>query len=214
MAIITADTAEHFAAIERLARRIVPDFYAAFFGRAVGEYLVESGHTAVALSIQADRGYRHYLIEEDGRPVGYFSLGGGSQSHAEVAAGGGFAGAGAGSQGGLGGSGVGSQGHSGAGSRGGLGAGSQGRLGSVLLSHFYVLPECRGRGLGQLAMNFIDVRVAEMGVRRIELFVLRENSAAVGLYRRNGFVVAEEVLTRLGNGAVLEDYLMRKEIDN
>jgi hypothetical protein len=33
------------------------------------------------------------------------------------------------------------------------------------------------------------------------------------MYARSGFVVAEEVLTRLGNGAVLEDFVMRKCID-
>ena len=83
----------------------------------------------------------------------------------------------------------------------------------VVLSHFYVLREYRGRGLGQLAMTFIDREVTVMGARRIELLVLRVNSAAVGLYRKNGYAVAAEVLTRLGNGAVLEDYLMRKEVD-
>ncbi|HWB92554.1 MAG TPA: GNAT family N-acetyltransferase [Puia sp.] len=175
MTIITADTVEHFATIERLARRIVPEFYATFFGRPTGEYLVESGHTAVALAIQADRGYRHFLIEHDGSPVGYFSLAPG-----------------------------------GSGDRGSSFAKAE----SVLLRHFYVLAEFRGKGLGQLAMHFIDGQVAKMGARRIELFVLRENSAAVGLYRKNGFIVVEEVLTRLGNGAVLEDYLMRKEVEN
>jgi diamine N-acetyltransferase len=172
MTITEAHTVEHFATIEELARRIVPDFYTPYFERATAEYLVESGHTAEALAAQAERGYKHYLIEAAGhggaggagRPVGYFSLAPNEND--------------------------------------------------VLLSHFYVLRECRGRGLGQLAMQFIDKEVAAMGARRIELFVLRENVAAVGLYRKNGYTVAEEVLTRLGNGAVLEDYLMRKDIDN
>src|SRR6185437_8790743 len=162
MRIIAADTVEHFDLIEGLARRIVPDFYAPFFERATAEYLVESGHTAAALAAQAGKGDRHFLIEGDGRPVGYFSLA------VEVE--------------------------------------------RILLSHFYVLREFRG--LGQLAMDFIHREVTTMGGRRIELFVLRENSAAVGLYRKNGFVVAEEVLTRLGNGAVLEDFLMRKDLEN
>ena len=178
MAIITAHTAEHFATIEGLARRIVPDFYAPFFERATAEYLVESGHTAAALGALAGRGARHYLVDGDGGmddargrsvgdggvyPVGYFSL---------------------------------------------VLEGER-----VLLSHFYLLHEYRGRGLGQLAMEFIDRQVRAMGARRIELYVLRENTAAVGLYRKNGYVVAEEVLTRLGNGAVLEDFLMRKEVE-
>jgi ribosomal protein S18 acetylase RimI-like enzyme len=165
MAIFAANTAEHFATIEALARRIVPDFYAPFFERATAEYLVESGHTAAALAAQVGRGCRHFFVGEMDRPVGYFSL-------------------------------------------------APEGDGGVLLSHFYILREYRGRGLGQLAMKFIDRQVTEMGGRRIELFVLRENTAAVGLYRKNGFIVAEEVLTRLGNGAVLEDYLMRKAVEN
>ena len=178
MAIFAAHTAEHFAMIEALARRIVPDFYAPFFDKATAEYLVESGHTAAALAAQVAKGYRHYLIgagetsgeagetlsEAGGRAVGYFALGLREDD-------------------------------------------------GVLLSHFYILREYRGRGLGQLAMEFIDRQVTAMGARRIELFVLRENIAAVGLYRKNGYVVAGEVLTRLGNGAVLEDYLMRKAIE-
>ena len=59
MQITRAFTHEHFAIIEELARRIVPDFYAPFFERATGEYLVESGHTATALAEQAGRGHRH-----------------------------------------------------------------------------------------------------------------------------------------------------------
>lgn len=163
MQITKAFTEEHFAIIEALAWRIVPDFYAPFFERATAQYLVENGHTATALTMQMGNGAKHFLIEAEGAPVGYFSL-----APAE---------------------------------------------GGVLLSHFYVLSDYRGRGLGKLAMTFIDREVTGMGARRIELFVLRENIAAVGLYRKNGYAVASEVQTRLGNGAVLEDYLMRKSIE-
>ena len=163
MRISKAFTEEHFEIIEALARRTVPDFYASFFERATAEYLVENGHTAAALAVQMGKGARHFLIEAEGLPVGYFSL--------------------------------------------------APEEGGVLLSHFYVLSDYRGRGLGKLAMAFIDREVTAMGARKIELFVLRENIAAVGLYRKNGYVVAGEVLTRLGNGAVLEDYLMRKAIE-
>lgn len=163
MLIISANTPEQFSVIEGLARRIVPDFYSAFFERATADYLVESGHTAAALAAQMANGYHHFLIEADGVGVGYFSL--------CVADGG------------------------------------------MLLSHFYVLPEYRGRGLGRLAMEFIDRQMTAMGVGSVELFVLRENNAAVSLYRKNGYRVVEEVLTRLGNGAVLEDYRMRKVVE-
>lgn len=84
---------------------------------------------------------------------------------------------------------------------------------TMQLSHFYVLASWRGRGLGREAIDFIEETARASGVSRIELFVLRENLGAVGMYGRCGFEVAEEVLTRLGNGAVLEDYVMRKCVE-
>ena len=193
MAIFVAHTTEHFAMIEALARRIVPDFYAPFFDKATAEYLVESGHTAAALAAQVAKGYRHYLIgagETSGEAGETLSEAGETLSEAGEASG-----------------------EAGGRAVGYFALGLREDDG-VLLSHFYILREYRGRGLGQLAMEFIDRQVTAMGARRIELFVLRENTAAVGLYRKNGYVVAEEVLTRLGNGAVLEDYLMRKAVEN
>ena len=161
--IIEAHTVEHFTAIEGLAWRIIPAFYAKYFAVETAGWLVESGHTIEALEVQAGRGSRHFLIDWGGEAVGYFSL-----------------------------------------SVEGTG---------MLLSHFYLLPEYRGRGMGKMVMEFIEEVGRESGMRYIELFVLRENKAAVGLYTRSGFVVKEEVLTRLGNGAVLEDYIMRKCVD-
>jgi diamine N-acetyltransferase len=176
MTIKFAQTTEDFAVIEVLARRIVPDFYAPFFERAVAEHLVISGHTAVALHAQAAGGYRHYLIESGGEPVGYFALHGGGHEPAVA-----------------------------------NGAGED-RV-TLQLSHFYVLAEFRSRGLGRLALAFIDREMKDMGAGAIELFVLRRNAGAVAFYQRHGFAVREEVLTRLGEGAVLEDYVMRKEIE-
>lgn len=88
---------------------------------------------------------------------------------------------------------------------------TEGRV--MLLSHFYVLEEYRGKGFGQVAMDFIRREAEAAGVAAIELLVLRRNKATVAFYRKNGFFPVAEVLTRLGNGAVLEDYRMRKELD-
>jgi hypothetical protein len=52
-------------------------------------------------------------------------------------------------------------------------------------------------------MEFIEGEARESGAANIELFMLRENEGAVGLYTRSGFVGKGEVLTRLGEGAVL-----------
>ena|SRR5579872_1176197 len=163
MRIIGANTREQLQTIEVLARRIVPDFYATYFDIAAAEWLVDNGHTVPVLEAQAKKGYRHYLIESEGKFVGYFAL---------------------------------------------LAEG-----GMLKLSHFYVLEEFRGHGFGQLAMDFIVGEAVAAKARCVELLVLRRNKATVAFYRKNGFFPVAEVLTRLGNGAVLEDYLMRKEIE-
>src|ERR1700743_581421 len=116
MAILPAHTMDHLRTIEALAWQIVPDFYAPFFERETGEYLVESGHTAAALTQQAARGDRHFLIQREEVTVGYFSLQAGDEG--------------------------------------------------LLLSHFYVLPGFRGKGLGREAMAFIDREASAAGVRK------------------------------------------------
>ena len=74
MRIIEATTKEQFGAIEALARRIIPDFYATYFDVAAAEWMVDNGHTAAVLEAQARKGYRHYLLQLKAVVVGYFAL--------------------------------------------------------------------------------------------------------------------------------------------
>lgn len=82
---------------------------------------------------------------------------------------------------------------------------------TLMLTHLYLLPQHRGRGLGTAAMGFVWEEAAAWPASAIELYVLRANGAAVGFYRKHGFVVVEELTTTLANGGELEDYLMRWE---
>jgi ribosomal protein S18 acetylase RimI-like enzyme len=80
----------------------------------------------------------------------------------------------------------------------------------MTLGKFYISKDYRGRGFGQRVMSFVDQRARERGVGRVQLLVFRLNVGAVGLYRKNGYVVEQEVLTQLGSVHGLEDYLMVK----
>ena len=84
---------------------------------------------------------------------------------------------------------------------------------TMVLTHFYLLKEYRGKGIGQQVMDYVHREAAELRVNKIELLVLRANAGAVGLYRKMGYSVAEEVLTPMGSGHLLEDYRMQKVID-
>ena len=84
---------------------------------------------------------------------------------------------------------------------------------TMVLTQFYLLAEWRGRGIGQRVMKFVDEQAAELRVREVEVLVFRKNEVAVGLYRKNGFRVTAEVLTPMGAGFSVEDYVMRKSFD-
>jgi ribosomal protein S18 acetylase RimI-like enzyme len=84
---------------------------------------------------------------------------------------------------------------------------------TMVLTQFYLLKEWRGRGIGQGVMDFVHREAEELRVKKIELLVFRKNAAAVGLYRKNGFLVAAEVITPMGMGYSVEDYVMQKSFD-
>lgn len=84
--------------------------------------------------------------------------------------------------------------------------------GVMILTHLYVRSAHRGKGVGQKVMSWVAREAKTLGVPAIELLVLRKNKGAVGFYERNGYAVAQEVLTPIGPGAELEDYVMRKEM--
>jgi ribosomal protein S18 acetylase RimI-like enzyme len=161
--ITRAYTADHFQTMEALGREIVPEVYVPYFPREWADYLVETGHTAIALEAQAARGYRHYRVEAGAVLVGYFAL-------------------------------------------------HERGDGAMELTHLYLRPDHRGKGLGKEIMDFVHREAAMLGVKGIELLVLRKNIAAVSFYQRNGYVIVREVVTPMEPGAEWEDYVMWKQM--
>ena len=78
----------------------------------------------------------------------------------------------------------------------------------------YLLPEMHGRGLGSLLLQHCERAVCQLGARRLILAVNKRNLKAVAAYRRNGFTVAELVITDFGSGFVMDDYLMAKDLNS
>ena len=62
------------------------------------------------------------------------------------------------------------------------------------------------------ALAEIASLVAAAGASSLELRVNRGNVAAIGFYRKNGFTVHAEDRREIGNGFVMDDYLMRLEL--
>jgi len=84
--------------------------------------------------------------------------------------------------------------------------------GVVKLHKLYLLPELHGRGLGSLLLQHVERELRATGTRRLILSVNKRNAKAVAAYKRNGFAIAESVVTDIGNGFVMDDYVMAKDL--
>jgi GNAT superfamily N-acetyltransferase len=84
--------------------------------------------------------------------------------------------------------------------------------GVIKLHKLYILPEMQGRGLGSRLLQHVEGEVRAGAGRRLILSVNKRNAKAITAYKRNGFVIVESVVTDIGNGFVMDDYIMAKEL--
>jgi GNAT superfamily N-acetyltransferase len=84
--------------------------------------------------------------------------------------------------------------------------------GVTKLHKLYLLPELHDRGLGSRLLQHAEREVHRHGARRLILAVNRRNVKAIAAYQRNGFVIAESVVTDIGGGFVMDDFIMAKEL--
>ncbi|MDN3694712.1 GNAT family N-acetyltransferase [Chryseobacterium tructae] len=75
------------------------------------------------------------------------------------------------------------------------------------LHRIYLVPESKGKGLGKKALQFLNDKVSENGNKRIILNVNKYN-AARNFYESQGYKVYGEGVFDIGNGFVMDDFLM------
>lgn len=80
------------------------------------------------------------------------------------------------------------------------------------LHKLYLLPELHGRGFGSRLLKHCAVEAHRLGARRLILAVNKRNAKAIAAYQRNGFTIAESVVTDIGNGFVMDDFIMVKDL--
>jgi GNAT superfamily N-acetyltransferase len=80
------------------------------------------------------------------------------------------------------------------------------------LHKLYLLAELHGRGLGSRLLKHCEADARRLGARRLILSVNKRNAKAIAAYQGNGFVIAESVVTDIGGGFVMDDYVMAKEL--
>lgn len=75
----------------------------------------------------------------------------------------------------------------------------------------YLLPETQGRGIGKKVIDEIAKLALDNNSKTLVLNVNRFNTA-LGFYKKIGFEVKEEVDIEIGNGYLMEDYVMEKSL--
>lgn len=83
---------------------------------------------------------------------------------------------------------------------------------SLYLSKLYLSQSVRGKGKGSESLSFVKSKAREFGYNAVTLHVNKYNERAIKAYTANGFRVTQPLDTPLGEGFVMEDYVMRCDL--
>lgn len=81
------------------------------------------------------------------------------------------------------------------------------------LHKLYLLPEYQGRKVGKLLMQEVEKMALLHGTTAIHLNVNKHNPS-LQFYQRQGFRILEETVLDIGNGFVMDDYILVKSLLN
>lgn len=86
--------------------------------------------------------------------------------------------------------------------------------GSVKLEQLYVHASVRRMGIGRTLLDTLLAESKRLGALSVWLTVNRHNGAAIEFYLRTGFVKTGTKVTSIGNGFVMNDFVMKKQLEN
>ncbi len=82
----------------------------------------------------------------------------------------------------------------------------------LFLSKLYVDRSFRHRGFASETIGFLVDACRKNGWKSIWLTVNRHNAGSIAAYQRLGFVKTREQVSDIGEGYVMDDYIMEKQI--
>ncbi len=82
----------------------------------------------------------------------------------------------------------------------------------LFLSKFYLTKEVRHQGIGTRTFAFIKECARIQNYKRIVLTVNKSNERSINAYKKWGFEMVDAVVTDIGNGFVMDDYIMEYKI--
>ncbi|NEW09709.1 GNAT family N-acetyltransferase [Paenibacillus sp. SYP-B3998] len=84
--------------------------------------------------------------------------------------------------------------------------------GKLFLSKFYIGKEHRGHSYASQALAFLEQLCKDRNLSHIWLTVNRHNESSIAIYEKKGFRTVREQIVDIGNGFVMDDFIMEKEI--
>lgn len=82
---------------------------------------------------------------------------------------------------------------------------------SIMKLHkLYLLPDYHGQGIGARALAEVERVAKEHNADKLVLNVNRHNTKAINAYTRSGWHIAEKVKVDIGQGYIMDDYVMAK----
>lgn len=81
------------------------------------------------------------------------------------------------------------------------------------LDKLYIHPEHQHKGYGGKLIAHAVMAAQDAGCARLLLAVNKHNKNAIAAYRKHGFEVIEAVVQDIGDGFVMDDYIMAREVE-
>jgi len=83
---------------------------------------------------------------------------------------------------------------------------------NLFLSKIYIHKDYRGHGLGQIVLSLLEKDCIQLGLGKIWLTVNRFNASSIKFYEKQGFIKVRTQVADIGDGFVMDDYIMEKVI--
>ena len=87
-----------------------------------------------------------------------------------------------------------------------------GESGEAKLDKLYVLPSRQRHGLGGRLIARVAERARAAGATTLILNVNKHNAQAIRAYEQHGFAIREAVVVDIGDGFVMDDYVMELDL--
>lgn len=84
--------------------------------------------------------------------------------------------------------------------------------GKLFLSKLYLRKAHRGKGYASQAFAFLEEICKKEGLSAIWLTVNRFNYDTIAVYKKKGFLTLREQVADIGNGYMMDDYIMEKPL--